>query len=258
MRTTQFINPEDDSRPIRLLRSFFSFKPPHKHSWKDTADGETFNYTTRAGDTLASATSSWYSLAAAYAHEGADSGNITGVVLNHTVLTPGDGPNSTSETVAVVADAYAYDPSGRLLSVTGSQSATTFGHELGSGALATQTTAMSGDDLVTTNHYNATTGKLESVVTMRGDTLIEEDDYTYPASGAHLDQISRKQVTHLLSDNSTEAYYETYTYDALNQLTSDIRYSGVYGVGSHTTLWDEEFAYDAAGLFLGVNFRCLK
>ncbi len=85
-------------------------------------------------------------------------------------------------------------------------------------------------------------------MTTRGSTIIEQEDYTYPASGAHMDQISRKQVTRLLDTAGTETFYITYAYDGQNQLTAMSTYSGVYGsTESHTTLASQTWAFDALG-----------
>jgi hypothetical protein len=129
-------------------------------------------------------------------------------------------------TSTLLTDNYSYNATSQLSQVSNDNSTSSFAYLPISGQMGTLTTAMSGDDLVTTSQYDALTGHLTQVKTMRGTTLIEEDDYSYFGAGdANMGQISMKQVTRRLSDNSTEAYYETYTYDALNQLTSDIRYS---------------------------------
>lgn len=176
-----------------------------------------------------------------YSHSGADANRMTGIELIRTSAT------NSSYSLTLTSAAYGYDDAGRLQTITG-DATTTFGYDLGTGAQSSVTTELSGDDLVTTKHYNGTTGKLESIVTMRGATLIEREDYTYPASGSHLNQLSRKQVARLLDNGSTEHFYITYSYDALNQLTGVTTYNGVYGsTESHATLATQTWAFDAQG-----------
>ncbi len=55
---------------------------------------------------------------------------------------------------------------------------------MGTGAQSTVTTGTGAGDMVRTKHYNASNGHLESVTTMRGSTIIYEEDLAYPAAGS--------------------------------------------------------------------------
>jgi RHS repeat-associated protein len=205
--------------------------------------GETFNYATHHEPLVCDTR---FSLSLAYAGNATDPafGNLTGISLNQAT-------SSTATPTALVSSAYGYDSAGHLTTVIGSATSS-FAYDLGTGALSVVTTASGGGDIVTTKHYNASNGYLESIVTMRGGTTIYEEDLTYPAAGsAHYDQISRKQVTSLILNGTTSStvyYYVSYDYDSLNQLTSMVTTSGVYGsTESHTTLASESYAYDALG-----------
>jgi RHS repeat-associated protein len=190
-----------------------------------------------------------FGLNIAYSHSGADVNKMTGIDLIRTSAT------DAGYSATLVSADYTYDPAGRLASVTG-DATTTFGYDEGTGAQSRITTELTGDDLVTSRHYNASNGHLESIITMRGATVIYQEDLTYPSAGsAHYDQVSRKQVTSLgTSGTLTAHYYVTYSYDALNQLTGTTTYNGVYGsTESHFTMASETFAYDALGNRTNLN-----
>jgi hypothetical protein len=84
---------------------------------------------------------------------------------------------------------YEYDAAGRLETITGNDTflgsplITAFGYDDAHGGVSpTVTTEITGDDIITTRHYNATNGHLESIVTMRGTTTIYREDNTYAIS----------------------------------------------------------------------------
>ena len=146
--------------------------------------------------------------------------------------------------------------------VTGDHSTTTFGYANGTGALATVTTPGTAGDIVTTNVYDGVTGHLTEVKTMQGSTIIEQDDYAYPTPGTltlHADQVSYKQVTRLLANatgSTSDAYFQVYTYDDLNQLTHVATYAGTYNANYTTSspTSSENFTYDSLGNRTGGGF----
>jgi hypothetical protein len=203
---------------------------------------DTFTYDSQGRTTAASAnyaglTNQKYSLAWTYGDSGTTAGMLTALALNK--------QNGSGGTLTPYSVAYAYNNAGQLATITGqtgtASTTASLAYNLGTGAPSSLTTALPGDDLVTSYQYNASTGLLEHVTTMRGSTNVYEEDLYYPAAGtAHYDQVSRKQITKRLESGgtaTTQHFYTCYSYDSLNQLTDMTTYSGVYGsTESHTTL----------------------
>jgi RHS repeat-associated protein len=217
----------------------------------------TFTYDDQGRQTSESAsyaglTGRRYSLGWTYGGSGGSAGQRTGMTVHQ--------ENGSGGTLTALSVAYAYDAGGNLSTITGT-TATTLGYDADTGARSTVTTSLAEGDLITTYQYNAASGLLESVTTMRGGDLIYEEDLFYTTGSGAAALVARQEITQRVESGggggtvTLEHEYICYTYDSLNQVTAMTTYGGVYGgTESHAILASETFAYDSLGNRIDLGY----